>query len=118
MRMLVPAIHLLLILAATVSTGLVRAADLPGVFAAYATPLEEPWNQVIHQALERAATAGRIRYSWQDQLATPAAMTAGLQAGLVHSPKIIVADGTDALAEITAVADAHHEVAFLVGTDE
>jgi basic membrane protein A and related proteins len=118
MRMLVPAIHLFLILAATVSTGLVRAADLPGVFAAYATPLEEPWNQVIHQALERAATAGRIRYSWQDQLATPAAMTAGLQAGLVHSPKIIVADGTDALAEITAVADAHHEVAFLVGTDE
>ena len=35
-------------------------ARVPAVFAAYATELAEPWNQVIHVALQDAEKMGRI----------------------------------------------------------
>lgn len=93
-------------------------AKVPVVFAAYATPLEEPWNQVIHQALQAAEQSGRISYAWQDKLATPAAMTSGLNSALVRRPDVIVADGVEALDAIKAVAAANPGISFLVGTSQ
>lgn len=93
-------------------------ARVPTVFAAYATPLEEPWNQVIHQALQGAEQAGRIAYAWQDKLATPAAMTSALNSALVRRPDVIVADGVEALDAIKAVAAANPGISFLVGTSQ
>lgn len=94
------------------------ASRVPAVFAAYATELAEPWNQVIHRALQDAEKVGRITYTWQDRLATPAAMTSGLQSALVRRPGLIVADGVEALDAIKAVAAANPETAFLVGTSQ
>ena len=42
---------------------------VPVVMAFYGTPLEEPWNMVIHTALEGEERAGKIRYTWKDNLA-------------------------------------------------
>jgi hypothetical protein len=56
------------------------AGKVPVVFAAYATPLEEPWNMVIHDALQAAQRGGRIRYAWQDNLADSPRLAATLGA--------------------------------------
>jgi len=93
-------------------------AKVPAVFAAYATELAEPWNQVIHQALVTAEKTGRITYAWQDKLAAPAAMTSALNSALARRPDLIVADGVEALDAIKAVAAANPGVAFLVGTSQ
>jgi basic membrane lipoprotein Med (substrate-binding protein (PBP1-ABC) superfamily) len=91
-------------------------AKKPVVFAAYATPLEEPWNMVIHGALQHEEKLGRISYSWQDNLGSPDAMTSGLQAGLGRRPDLVFADGADSLDAIKAVAASNPGIAFVVGT--
>ena len=40
----------------------------PLFYGAFATPIEEPWDGVIHQALQQAATEGKITYEYQDNL--------------------------------------------------
>ena len=42
--------------------------DLPLFYAVYATPVEEPWDAVIHQALQQAAADGKIRYEYADDI--------------------------------------------------
>lgn len=92
------------------------AAKIPAVFAAYATPLEEPWNMVIHDALLAAQRGGRITYAWQDKLSTDAAMAEGLRVGLAKGPHIVIADGIVGLAGIRAAAAANPGVSFVVGS--
>jgi len=92
------------------------AKKVPVVVAAYATPLEEPWNMVIHDALQAAQRGGRIRYSWQADLADAPRMAAALGAELAKRPDIVVADGTLADAEIRQLAAAHPQTAFVIGT--
>lgn len=70
-------------------------AKVPAVFAAYATELAEPWNQVIHGALQDAEKMGRITYAWQDKLGTAEAMAAGLNSALVRRPDVVVAGKSD-----------------------
>ena len=58
-----------LVLTATASTSLVVAQDDPlKVFGAYATQIEEPWDGVIHAALQAEAEAGRIDYTFADDI--------------------------------------------------
>ena len=38
------------------------------VFGAFATQIEEPWDGVIHAALEAEKAAGRIDYTFQDDI--------------------------------------------------
>ena len=42
--------------------------DTITVFGAYATQIEEPWDGVIHAALNAEADAGRIDYSFTDDI--------------------------------------------------
>ena len=93
-------------------------AKVPVVFAAYATELAEPWNQVIHAALQDAEKMGRITYAWQDKLASAEAMTSALNSALVRRPDVVVADGVESLDAIKAVAAANPGIAFLVGTSQ
>lgn len=44
------------------------AREPPLFFAAYATPIEEPWDGVIHRALQRAASEGEIRHEYTDDI--------------------------------------------------
>ena len=45
-----------------------RAADLPLVYGIYAQVLEEPWTNVIHQALLAEQKAGKINYQYTDNI--------------------------------------------------
>ena len=92
------------------------AKKVPVVFAAYATPLEEPWNMVIHDALQAAQRGGRIRYSWQDNLVDGPRMEAAVAAEAAKRPDIVFADGAVADAELRRIATAHPQTAFVVGT--
>jgi basic membrane protein A len=40
----------------------------PLFYGVFASPIEEPWNEVIHSALQQAADEGRIRYQWMDNI--------------------------------------------------
>ena len=56
----------LLTLTVTVGSAAVVAQDEPlKVFGAYATQIEEPWDGVIHAALQAEADAGRIEYTYR-----------------------------------------------------
>lgn len=86
----------------------------PAVFAAYVTPVAEPWNAVIHAALVEAERAGRIRYTWQDGLDTVEKQLGGLTKAAAEKPDIILADAADAGDEIAALARSHPRIAFLL----
>ena len=95
-----------------------EAARVPAVFAAYATPVAEPWNAVIHAALAEAEQGGRIRYTWRDALDTAEKQLDALQQAAAEKPDIIVADAADAADEIAALARNHPRIAFLLGGPE
>lgn len=94
----------------------VAAPTVPVVFAAYATPLEEPWNQVIHQALVAAQQAGRITYTWQDKLASQSAMGQAIRAAVAQRPNVVFADAVEGDAEIRPIAAANPGIAFVIAT--
>jgi len=110
-----PAIALLLAFLSMLPTAGLAVAKTPVVFAAFATPLEEPWNMVIHEALESAKKGGRIDYAWQDRLDSEPAMAAAIESKL-GKVDIVVADAIDGEASIRRLAAAHPAVAFLVGS--
>ena len=117
MRTLSVALSILcLCLAASHAPAQAPAAKIPAVFAAYATPLEEPWNMVIHDALLAAQRGGRITYSWQDKLSTDAAMADGIRGALTKRPDVVLADGIVGDAGIRAAAAANPTTAFVVGS--
>ena len=59
----------LLALTVTASSSAVVAQDEPlKVFGAYATQIEEPWDGVIHAALNAEAEAGSIDYTFADDI--------------------------------------------------
>jgi basic membrane lipoprotein Med (substrate-binding protein (PBP1-ABC) superfamily) len=98
-----------------------RAAEppeVPAVFAAYVTPVAEPWNAVIHAALAEAERAGRIRYTWRDALDTAEKQLEALEQAAAEKPDVIVADAADAGDEVAALARNHPRIAFLLGGPE
>lgn len=107
---------LCLCLTARHTTAQAPVPKIPSVFAAYATPLEEPWNMVIHDALLAAQRGGRITYSWQDDLSSDAAMADGIRGALAKKPDVVVADGIVGAAGIRAAAAANPAIAFVVGS--
>jgi len=107
---------LFLLVAGLVEVPAAPVGRVPAVFAAYATPLEEPWNMVIHEALTAAQKAGRISYTWQDKLAGERPMAEGIRAALAKSPDLVVADLFEGDAAVRALAAAHPRTEFLVAT--
>ena len=98
------------------SRALAADAKVPVVVAFYATPLDEPWNMVIHSALEHEQKVGKIRYTWKDNLAGVAPMAAAIKGSLAAKPDMIVADAADGDQEIRAIAAAHPGIKFVIGT--
>lgn len=93
-------------------------ARVPAVFAAYVTPVAEPWNAVIHAALLEARDAGRITYYWKDALATTEKQLDAVTEAVAARPDIVVADAADAAEELLALARRHPRAAFLLGGAE
>lgn len=109
----------LLALTVTASSAAVVAQDEPlKVFGAFATEIEEPWDGVIHAALEAEAEAGRIDYTWQDAIGYSGDMELVLrQVAEEDAPDIIFGDAFLNEEAVRRVAAEYPDIAFVFGSE-
>jgi basic membrane protein A len=94
-------------------------SDLPLVYGAFATPLEEPWDGAIHAALEEAAAEGVIEYKHVDDLSTSDAMERALRDIAVNEqPDAIIGDAFAAEEAVRKVAAEFPDIPFAFGSGE
>src|SRR5919112_1633549 len=94
-------------------------SDLPLVYGAFATPLEEPWDGAIHAALEDAAAEGTIQYKHVDDLSTSDAMERALRdIALNEKPDAIIGDAFAAEEAVRKVAAEFPDIPFAFGSGE
>ena len=87
------------------------------VFGAYATAIEEPWDGVIHTALNTAVEAGSIDYSYSDDIGYAGDMERILREVAEESaPDIIFGDAFGNEEAVRRVATDYPEVAFVFGS--
>ena len=111
----------LLALAVTVAAMLsatASAAPAPlKVFGAFATPIEEPWDGVIHAALTRADKAGQVDYTFTDDIGYSGNMERVLrQVAGKNKPAIIFGDAFGTEEAVRRVAKAYPKIAFVFGS--
>ena len=93
------------------------SAGLIKVFGAYATQIEEPWDGVIHSALEAEAAAGRIEYTFADDIGYAGDMERVLrETAEQDAPDIIFGDGFGNEEAVRTVAADYPEIAFVFGS--
>jgi basic membrane lipoprotein Med (substrate-binding protein (PBP1-ABC) superfamily) len=87
------------------------------VFGAYATQIEEPWDGVIHTALQAEAAAGRIEYAFLDDIGYAGDMERVLrETAELEQPDIIFGDAFGNEEAARAVAADYPEIAFVFGS--
>jgi basic membrane protein A and related proteins len=87
------------------------------VFGAYATPIEEPWDGVIHQALLKAKEDGKIDYEYTENIGYAGDMERILQETADQKkPDIIIGDGFGNEEAIRRVAAQYPNIAFAFGS--
>ena len=91
--------------------------DVLKVFGAFATQIEEPWDGVIHTALEAEAEAGRIEYSFTDDIGYAGDMERVLrETAEADQPDIIFGDAFGNEEAVRAVAADYPDIAFVFGS--
>lgn len=91
--------------------------DTISVFGAYATQIEEPWDGVIHSALEAEQTAGRITYEFTDDIGYAGDMERVLtEVAQENQPDIIFGDAFGNEEAVRRVAAQFPEIAFVFGS--
>jgi basic membrane lipoprotein Med (substrate-binding protein (PBP1-ABC) superfamily) len=89
------------------------------VFGAYATPIEEPWDGVIHAALQKAADAGTIEYTYQENIGYSGDMERILREVCeTEQPDLIMGDAFGNEDAVRRVAKDFPEIAFAFGSGE
>ena len=89
------------------------------VFGAYATPLEEPWDNVIHTALNAAQTKGEIEYTFADNIGYSGDMERVLrEEATTNKPDIIFGDAFGNRDAVAKVAGEFPDIAFVFGSDQ
>ncbi|CAN5842968.1 BMP family protein [soil metagenome] len=87
------------------------------VFGAYATQIEEPWDGVIHRALEAEQAAGRIDYEFTDDIGYSGDMERVLtEVAQENQPDIIFGDAFGNEEAVRRVAAQFPEIAFVFGS--
>ena len=87
------------------------------VFGAYATPIEEPWDGVIHQALLKAQTAGEIDYEFTENIGYSGDMERVLrETATTKKPDIIFGDAFGNEEAVRTVAAEFPQIAFVFGS--
>lgn len=93
--------------------------EKPLVYGVFATPLEEPWDGAVHQALQAAAADGEIIYKHTDNNDSDDKMTRTLTDLLTNEkPAIVVGDAFSSEGAIRAVAKNYPDVQFAFGSGE
>jgi len=108
----------LLALTMTASSSAVLAQDEPlKVFGAYATQIEEPWDGVIHAALQAEEDAGRIEYDFVDDIGYSGDMELVLtEVAELDAPDIIFGDAFGNEEAVRRVAADYPDIAFVFGS--
>jgi basic membrane lipoprotein Med (substrate-binding protein (PBP1-ABC) superfamily) len=107
----------LLALTAVSSSAAVAQDEPLKVFGAYATQIEEPWDGVIHTALQAEADAGRIEYTFADDLGYAGDMELTLrEVAEIDVPDIIFGDAFGNEEAVRAVAADYPDIAFVFGS--
>jgi basic membrane lipoprotein Med (substrate-binding protein (PBP1-ABC) superfamily) len=108
----------LLVLSVTAGGASVTAQDeLLKVFGAYATQIEEPWDGVIHAALNAEAEAGLIEYTFADDIGYSGDMELVLrEVAELEAPDIIFGDAFGNEEAVRAVAADYPDIAFVFGS--
>ncbi len=87
------------------------------VFGAYATAIEEPWDGVIHAALQKAQEAGQIEYSYTDDIGYAGDMERVLrEVAEENSPAVIFGDAFGNEEAVRRVAADYPAIAFVFGS--
>jgi basic membrane protein A and related proteins len=87
------------------------------VFGAYATEIEEPWDGVIHTALNKEEDAGVITYDFTDALGYSGDMERTLrEVAERDQPDIIFGDAFGNEEAVRAVAADYPDIAFVFGS--
>jgi basic membrane lipoprotein Med (substrate-binding protein (PBP1-ABC) superfamily) len=93
------------------------AAGKLKVFGAFATQIEEPWDGVIHSALEDEAAAGRIEYDFVDDIGYAGDMERTLtEIAEQDQPDIIFGDAFGNEDAVRRVAAQYTDIAFVFGS--
>jgi basic membrane protein A len=92
-------------------------AKLVKVFGAFATPIEEPWDGVIHAALNKAKDAGKIEYTYQEAIGYSGDMERVLREVCEQQkPDLILGDAFGNEEAVRRVAADYPEIAFAFGS--
>lgn len=87
------------------------------VFGAFATPIEEPWDGVIHSALLEAQANGQIEYTFQDNIGYAGDMERVLRdTAEKDRPDIIFGDAFGNEEAVRKVAAEFPDIAFVFGS--
>jgi len=87
------------------------------VFAAFATPIEEPWDGVIHSALTKAQEDVLITYEYQDDIGYSGDMDVVLrEVSEDTQPAIIFGDAFGNEEAVRRVAKDYPDIAFVFGS--
>jgi basic membrane protein A len=87
------------------------------VFGAFATPIEEPWDGVIHSALNRAQDDGLIEYEFTDDIGYAGDMERVLRQVVERDqPDIIFGDAFGNEELTRRVAADYEDIAFVFGS--
>jgi basic membrane protein A and related proteins len=102
---------------AAAPTGAADDGEALTVFGAYATQIEEPWDGVIHSALQAEADAGRIEYTFTDDIGYAGDMERVLrETAESEQPDIIFGDAFGNEEAARAVAADYPDIAFVFGS--
>lgn len=94
-----------------------KEGGLPLFFAAFATPIEEPWDGVIHAALQKAAADGLIVYEYVDDIGYAGDMERVLrEVAEEKKPDAIFGDAFGNEEAVRRVASDYPEIAFAFGS--
>lgn len=94
-----------------------EAAGKVKVFGAYATPIEEPWDGVIHQALLKAKEEGKIEYEYTENIGYSGDMERILTETCEQKkPNIIFGDAFGNEEAVRRVAALYPSIAFVFGS--
>jgi len=86
-------------------------------FGAFATPIVEPWDGVIHAALNKVKDAGKIDYSYTDNIGYSGDMERVLrETADQKKPDIIFGDAFGNEEAVRRVAAEYPEIAFVFGS--
>ncbi|MBN1371214.1 MAG: BMP family protein [Anaerolineaceae bacterium] len=87
------------------------------VFGAFATPIEEPWDGVIHSALQKAQDEGKIEYTYTEDIGYSGDMERVLREVCEQQkPALVVGDAFGNEEAVRRVAADYPEIAFAFGS--